>query len=299
MRSFTSRSRRLAFTGLAIAALLAIGAAGGQAADPFVAGGRSTRALTAPADHLARAESRGRSLIAALGITATTHRATRLDDRFEHRIVDEVTSLDGRGREVALSRFELDGTVAMAVALGWQSRGGRALAGPDAAAKATGFARAAGFTGLGQPDVRASAGAGGWSAAWPRMVDGVAVNGDGLRILLWSDGTFHGLTRTERPLAAAPVARLARADATGAAERFVAGRMPGSAAGLRVASVEQAWIAPNDMFDPAAPDAPAETLRLAWIVRFESHGTLAERLRGVEVWIDAGDGRILGGDAAT
>jgi hypothetical protein len=65
-----------------------------------------------------------------------------------------------------------------------------------------------------------------------------------------------------------------------------------------VVRVQQAWVAPNGAFDPSASDAPAETLRLAWIVGFDVAGALVERIRSIEVWIDAGDGTLLGGDVA-
>lgn len=296
MRTNVLRSRRLAWTGLAIAALVAIGASPGSAADPFVAGGRSTRPVAAPADHLARAESRARALTAALGIPGASHRATRLDDKFEHRTYDEVTSFDGGGRDVAISRFELDGTVAMAVGLGWRPGTGRAVDSVGAARSAAAVARAAGLAVGGQPDVRASAGSGGWSIAWTRRVDGAPVRGDGVRVMLWPDGSFHGLTRSERPLATAPTRTINAAQARAAAGSLAAERFGASIAETRIVSVERAWIAPNDTFEAAAPDAPAATLRLAWIVRFESHGALAERLRQVELWIDIGSGNMLGGD---
>lgn len=296
MRTDVFRSRRVALTGLAIAALFAIGAGPGQAADPFVAGGRSTRPVAAPADHLARAESRARALTAALGIAGVSHRATRLDDKFEHRTYDEVTSIDAGGREVAISRFELDGTVAMAVGLGWRPGTGRAVDSIGAARSAVAVARAAGLTVGGQPQVRASDGAGGWSIAWTRRVDGAPVRGDGVRVLLWPDGSFHGLTRSERPLAAAPTQTINAARARAAAESIAAGLFGAAIDEARIVSVERAWVAPNDTFGPAGPDASAATLRLAWVVRFESHGALAERLRQVELWLDAGNGTLLGGD---
>jgi hypothetical protein len=294
--SRSSSRRRLAFTGLAIAGLLSIGGSDGQAADPFVAGGRSTRSLPAAADDLARARARGQALAAALGLPGVSQRVERQSDAFEHRTYDEVTSLDAAGREVAITRLELDGSVAMAVSLGWHAAGGRAIDGPAAAARAMVLAHAAGLTPPGQPSVRSSAGAGGWSISWPRIVDGVPVRGDGLRLTLWPDGAFHGLTRTERPLAAAPTRLLDVDAARSAATTVVAGGDAGSLDDLRIVAVERVWLAPNDMFGGARLDAPAETLRLAWAVRYESRGALADRLRSIEVWIDAGDGHLLGGD---
>lgn len=296
MHTTVLRSRRMGLTGLAIAALFAIGAGPGQAADPFVAGGRSSRPVAAQADQLARAESRARALTAALGIPGTSHRATRLDDRFEHRVYDEVTSFDGDGREVAISRFELDGTVAMAVGLGWRPGTGRAVDSVDVVRPAVAVTRAAGLAVSGQPEVRSSAGSSGWSIAWTRRADGAPVRGDGVRVLLWPDGSFHGLTRSDRPLATVPARTINAGEARATAESHAVTLFGAAHAEARIISVERAWIAPNDTFGPAGPDAPAATLRLAWIVRFESRGALAERLRMVELWIDAGSGSLLGGD---
>jgi hypothetical protein len=158
------------------------------------------------------------------------------------------------------------------------------------------IAAAAGLSIAGQPEARESAGAGGWSVAWPRTLNGVAVRGDGLRISLWSDGSFHGLTRTERSLAARPGRTLTEGDARARATRFVAEQLGADRSALSVTTAEQAWVAPNGMFLAEAPDAPAAILRLAWIVRFDATGTTAERLRSVEIWLDAGDGTIIGGD---
>jgi hypothetical protein len=80
------------------------------------------------------------------------------------------------------------------------------------------------------------------------------------------------------------------------AARIVTARFAASAEGLSVVAVEQAWVAPNDTWDPARPDAPDATLRLTWVVRLESTGALAERMRMLEFWLDAGDGALIGGD---
>src|SRR5258706_3628620 len=125
MRSLPLSRRRLALAGLATAGLLAIGGSAGQAADPFVAGGRSTHPLPAATDDLARARARGQAVAVALGLPGVGQRVQRLDDAFDHRTYDEVTSTDAAGREVAITRLELDGSVAMAVSLGWHPASGR------------------------------------------------------------------------------------------------------------------------------------------------------------------------------
>ena len=290
------RSRRLGPVILAVLGLAVLGAGGGQASDAFVAGGRSTRPLAAPADDLARAQARARAVATALGLPGIGQRVERRHDSFEHRTYDEVTSLDAAGREVAITRLDLDGSVAMAVALGWHAAGGSALDAPAAAGRAAALARAAGLSPAGHPVARASAGAGGWSISWQRIVDGVAVRGDGLRIALWPDGALHGLTRTERPLAAAPDRQITAGDARRIATELVRTIGGTSAGDLHVVAVERAWIAPNDTFGGPRLDAPAETLRLAWAVKLDATGPLADRVRSLEIWLDAGDGNPHGGD---
>jgi hypothetical protein len=293
-------SRLLPVAALAGLGVVAVGIPASQGADPFVAGGRSTRTAELPASQAERALSHGRRLAAALGLPGVSQRAERLDDRFEHRTYDEVTSFDAAGREVAVARFTTDGGVAMALVLGWHPGGqgghGSPIARSAVETRGLAFVRAAELDVAGRAAVRASAGAGGWSIAWPRLVDGAPVRGDGVRVTLWSDGSFHGLSRVERPLAAAPAHPIAAGEARKFAETWAARRFADSAADLRVSAVERAWVAPNDTFAPTGLDAPAETLRLAWVVRFEAGGPLATRLRSVESWLDAADGTLLGGD---
>jgi hypothetical protein len=289
-------ARLLPLVALGAIGLTAVGVPTSQGADPFVAGGRSTRAVDLPASQADRAKARGRQLAAALGLPGVSQRAERLDDRFEHRTYDEVTSLDAAGREVAIARFEIDGTVAMAVVLGWHPGASSRVDRTAAEARGIALARASGLDVRGRPAVVASAGSGGWSITWSRVVDGVPVRGDGVRVGLWPDGSFHGLSRIQRPLADAPVQPMAAEVAQKAAEAWAARRYGPAATDLAVGSVERAWVAPNDTFAANGLDAPAETLRLAWLVHFDAHGTLATRLRSVEVWLDAGDASLLGGD---
>ena len=289
-------ARLLPLVAVGAIGLTAVGVSTSQGADPFVAGGRSTRAVELPASQADRAKARGRQLAAALGLPGVSQRAERLDDRFEHRIYDEVTSLDAAGREVAIARFETDGTVAMAVVLAWRPGAGARIDQAGAEARAVAAARAGGLDVRGRPSVVASAGSGGWSITWSRVVDGVPVRGDGVHVALWPDGSFHGLSRIERPLAAAPPRPIGAGIARNTAEAWAAQRYGSVAADLSVSAVERAWVGPNDAFAANGLDAPAETLRLAWLVRLDAHGALAHRLRSVEVWLDAGDGSVLGGD---
>jgi len=271
-----------------------LGGATGQAADPFVAGQRSTRSVTIGATDAGRAVEHAAALSRALGLPAGAGTVQRLDDRFEHRTYDEVVSRDRAGRAVALARFGTDGRVVMALALGWRGSSAKAVSRAVAADRAAAFARASRVAVAGLPAV--SPVSSGWSIRWTRVASGAPVLGDGVRVLLWPDGAFHGLAVSERPLAEAPDRRIAAAKAERIAERTAAARYGTKASGLSVGLSRLAWVAPNDAWNAAAPDAPGGTLRLAWVVTIRTDGALAERLRGLQVWVDAGDGSVVGGD---
>jgi hypothetical protein len=287
---------RLLFIAAVGVALVAVGVtgSGSQAADPFVAGQRSSRAVGLGAADAGRALERADQLSRALGLAGATRTVERLDDRFEHRTYDEVVTRDRSGRPVAIARFGTDGRVVMAVALGWRGSSARAVTREVAAARGAAVVRASGVTVTGSSTIRPVSA--GWSVSWSRVASGAPVLGDGVRVMLWPDGSFHGLAVSERPLAAAPRRKISAATASGIAERTAAARYGAKANDLAVDATRLAWVAPNDAWNAAAPDAPAQTLRLAWVVSLRADGPLAERLRGLQVWLDAGDGAVLGGD---
>ena len=91
-----------------------------------------------------------------------------------------------RSAAIATS-VELDGSVAMAVALGWHPRAGRRSTARPPARAAAALARAAGVAVAGRPPSPGSAGAGGWSIL-DHGRGRRRVRGDGVRIALWPDG---------------------------------------------------------------------------------------------------------------
>jgi hypothetical protein len=283
----------LPVAGLAVAL---VGVPASQGADPFVAGQLSSRPIAIDASASTRALSRAHDLGRALGYGGVRDTVTRLDDRFDHRVYDEIASFDAHDRQVGLTRLDTDGRLLLALQLGWSPGPGRPISATAATDKAAAIARAAGLTTDGKPEIQRSSGAGGWIVRWPRLVDGVVVRGDGTRVTVWSDGSFHAVARNERSLAARPATTLSADAARSVVERIVATRFKASIADLAVVAVDQAWVAPNDTWDPARPDAPGGVLRLAWVVRLQSNGSLADRMRMLEFWVDAGDGALIGGD---
>ncbi len=298
MRTFVRLSpRRVAGLGLAGLALFLLTATASTAAHPFVAGEDSTRQLSLPASASVRAMARAASVGRALGLPAGTSSVRRIEDRLEHATYDEVTTRDASGRPIGVVTLTPEGRLRAAAALGLhQSAADTKPA--SAVARASAIARAAGLATAGTPTVVRSAGAGGWLVTWPRVVDGAPVRGDGTRVALWADGTFHSASTSERPLAPAPPVKASSAAATAAAGRFVGSRFGPAATSLAPSGATLAWVAPNDTWDAARPDAPGATARLAWVVEYRATGSLAQRLVAIEVWLDAGTLEVIGGDVA-
>ena len=293
------RRRRTTLLFLATAGLLVTGVAGNAAAtDPYVGGQAATRVSQLPpvaaAPALERASQAGRSL----GLSTAARRTVeRVDDRRAAVTYDEVTDLDARGRPSAVLRFGIGGQLVAALRLGWEPGHGRPLTSDvEATAAALGFARGVGIDPV-DAAVARDDGASGWSVAWERVVDGVPVPGDGVRVQIWRDGSFHSLSRAEHELADRPATLLEASVAQATVTRLLDGWIPAERrADVRIDGVALAWMASNDTFEPNRPDAPSAVRHLAWVVQVRSDGPFAEVLRGVDVSIDAADGSVLGGD---
>jgi hypothetical protein len=228
--------------------------------------------------------------------TAARRSAARVLDRFGGRTYDEIAEYDARNRLVSLQRFDTAGRLLAAVRFGLRGDGGPALSGAAARVRAEGLATTLGLEAAGAARVVAAPSNAGWSVAWERVVGGIPVPGDGLRIQLWPDGSVHGLARSERVLAPRPTVLLDEVHARSIVVAQLATWFHRGRRDVALAGVSLAWVPPNDTFAPAAPDAPSAVLRLAWVAKVTTSGALAENLRALEVYIDAGDGSVIGGD---
>jgi hypothetical protein len=288
----------VAVAGTAIALGFPGGASTGDAADRFVAGSPVTERTPVTPDKAAAALARAAEVRSHLGLPEpAASRVERVVDRFDGTAYDEVTESDRTGRTLQLHRFDARGRLVGAVAFGWKAAGGPPM--PSAAAARARGNRLATDLGLdtaGTPDVRQGPDDTGWTLTWPRVVDGVPVVGDGVRLDLWPDGRMHAVVRTERPLAARPASTLDEATARARATTTL-GTIFGSRSGqVSIATLGLGWVAPNSAFDPTGPDAPGATLRLAWVVEARTSGPLADALRAVKLYLDAGTGALIGGD---
>ncbi len=232
-----------------------------------------------------------------LGLHAPASRtAVRLVDSTSGQIVDEVTDLDLNGRPLAISRFDTSGRLVASVRLGLTPASRVTISAQAAVNGAGAILATVGIPASGSP-VGTPRAAGGWLVRWIRLVGGVPVPGDGVSVQLGADGSFHALTRSEHPLAAAPSARIDQARVRDLVKaRLDAWLSPELRAQAIVTTMSLAWVMPNDTFGDPPPAGPAGSLRLAWLVRISATGDLADRFAGLELAIDAGDGTALGGD---
>jgi len=284
---------------LAMASLVARPAS--QAADlrQWSAGERSTVTSPAGADVAAAVGARVGSLEQALGLTPVSDRqVTVVDDRFHQRHLHEVTYRDSRGRPIAIVRLAPQGDLVAAVRLGYEEsfalgnldRGG-AIARAAALVHSLGIAVPAGAP-LAGPMMNGSL----WGVTWPRLVEGFPVDGDGLTVRIWRSGDLHSVTVSERPLE--PTASTI---SPARARVLLDAILPAVVTGERRAdgalgSPSLHWVAPNDRFRPAGADAPAPTLRLAYVFEMRFAGESAGLVRAVTFWIDAETGELIGGD---
>jgi hypothetical protein len=266
------------------------------ASDPFVAGQPATR--RAPLIDAGQAAlGHARRVLDGLGLPVPVEAAAvRLVDRLESATYDEVTFRDTRGRPVLVLRIHPDGVLRDLTRLDAPGPAARPIERAAVGGRASAAARAAGLRPAGDPIISQDP-TSGWSAAWPRLEGGTPVLGDGTWVRLDTDGSVRSIASVRSSLAARPVSVLVEAEARRIAERHLDALVdPSVRADIRIAGARLAWVAPNDTFEPALPDAPAAARRLAWVFRAVPTGPLAERLRGLELDLDAGDGRLIGGD---
>ena len=289
----------LPFALLAMAAVIARPAS--QAADlhQWSAGEPATVTSAPDAALSAALDVRLTGLEQALGLNGTAGRRFALvDDRFHQRQVAEVTYLDQRGRPIGLVRLASDGRLVAAIRLGYHEAfaigpfdGAGALSRARSLVSSLGIAPTATA-----PTVNAMMNGALWAVSWPRSVDGVPVDGDGLTIRIWRSGDLHSVTVSERPLEA-PQDTISPERARAALDEL----LPALVSGQRrsdgvIGSPVLRWVAANDRFRPAGADAPAPSLRLAYVFEMRFTGASATLIRSVRFWIDAETAGLIGGD---
>ncbi len=233
----------------------------------------------------------------ALGFPVGVKRVGRhVLDGFEDAEYDEVTELDSAGDVESVTQFDSKGRLRAAVRLDAAPAAGLRITQDSAVRSAQKSVLAAGL-GVGTPtSTEADQATGGWTVHWARTQDGVRVRGDETRVQVWPDGRIESVARAEHELAAAPLSSIpsetARQIAATNLNRWFAGRNSGYA----IQKLDLEWVGPNAAFDPAGISASEAPYRLAWVSEVKPSGDAANYVWLMSIFIDAGDGTIIGGD---
>jgi hypothetical protein len=232
-----------------------------------------------------------------LGFPAGDRQVARhVKDGLQQRDYDEVEEVDSNGNVLSITQLDSSGQLLAAVRFDNGSRPGRAV-GRDAAAKAARrAAEAASLPTAGTNKTDADSGSGGWAVHWARAEGGVPVRGDETRVNVRIDGRIESVARVRHTLATAPAKPMSQGRAEAIARGYLDGWLSPTGSTYRIDGLDLEWVGCNDAFDPGAAADAASAYRLAWVVNVEPEGPASEYLRLVTMYIDAGDGSLLGGD---
>lgn len=233
----------------------------------------------------------------ALGFPPGTSRSGKhVKDGFQKSEYDEVAELDKAGRQLSVAQFDGAGNLVAAVRLDMPT-GFTVKTTRDGASKAAERALAkVSLTADGQALVDDDPVGGGWNVHWSRTQDGFVVRGDETRVRVWQDGRIQSVAHVEHRLAVAPQTQLTR----DAGQRAVSGQLDrwfaGRGFGYAIQGMNLEWVGPNAAFDPAKVGAADEPYRLAWVANVIPSGSIADVVRLLTLYVDAGDGTVIGGD---
>ena len=80
--------------------------------------------------------------------------------------------------------------------------------------------------------------------------------------------------------------------ASATVDQWFAGRNSGHT----IQGMDLEWVEPNGAFDPARITDSAQPYRLAWVANVKPTGAAANYVWLMTLYVDAGDGSIIGGD---
>lgn len=280
-----------------VVSALASGAPVQPAAPVAVTSDRVERPITA--DDKPRVLNRAHAARAALEMPdGAQSKATHVKDLARTVEYDEVVEEDAAGQAVALTQVDGAGQLLAAVRLDRPGKVKAPLGRGDALKKAAAGASAAGVVVPDQGEAVENPGVGGWDVTWRRTRDGVPVRGDEVRVHLREDGVIGSVGQVNHQLAAAPGSKLSRAQAKAmAGERTKQWSSRAIVnADFTVGDADLAWVGPNAAFDASKIGATEQPYRLSWVVTVTPTGEAAAYVRQVMLFLDAGDGSLIGGD---
>ena len=299
IRSFLAVGTVVLSLAVSTGQLTAAGLVSGNApssGDNSVGLGRSTIETPIHADDAPKVFAHAATVRDGLGFPAGANRSGKhVKDALQKSEYDEVDELDNAGRQISIAQFDTAGDLVAAVRLDIPS-GFMVKATRDGASKAAERALAkVSLAAVGQAQVEDDPVAGGWNVHWDRVQDGFAVRGDETRVRVWQDGRIQSVAHVEHKLASAPVTQLTRDAGQRAVwqlDKWFAGR----GFGYAIQGMNLEWVGPNTAFDPAKVGATGEPYRLAWVANVQPSGSISDVVRLITLYVDAGDGTVIGGD---
>jgi hypothetical protein len=233
----------------------------------------------------------------ALGFPSGTGRsAVHVTD---HALGGDYDAVEETGRDgimLAEFRFSTSGRLQHAVRLDSTGATDRRLSRARASSIARIGLAALGLAPAGAEVAEADAIQGGWQVHWSRGQRGVAVRGDETRVQVRADGSIGAVAWVEHDLAVEPVRRLTGTAASAVVRSAAAGWFAETESGFRLGTPALEWVEPNGLFDGAVAMSGAGPYRLAWVVDVRPTGPAAMSLTLISVFVDAGDGSVIGGD---
>jgi hypothetical protein len=279
--------------------------AGRMIAVPQPSGGFAQTAIDEPARFEMALDANSEAVVLAragktrdaLGFpVGARHTSKHVRDGFEQAEYDEVSEIDASGRVTSVTQFDAQGRLRAAMRLDSAPRAGLNVTREAAIRSAQRSAVAAGLAVDTPNATEVDEANGGWTIRWARQQDGIRVRDDETRVHLWSDGRIQSLARVEHDLASPPDRRIgsdqARQAVSATVDRWFAGRN----SAYTIQSLALEWAGPNGAFDPARVTGSPQPYRLAWVANVKPTGAAANYVWLMTLYVDAGDGSIIGGD---
>ncbi len=233
----------------------------------------------------------------ALGFPVGAGRSGKhVQDGFQHAEYDEIDELDAAGRPISMTQLDKSGRVISAVRFDAMAHPASRISRDAALETARKGATAAGVTVVGTTFADVDPATDGWTVRWSRAQDGIAVRGDETRVQVRPDGHIQSLARTEHQLAAAPARQIKAEDARRRVADKADGWFTANGSSYTIESMDLEWVGPNGAFDPTKSIDPQPVYSLAWVANVKPSGDASRYMWLVTVYIDAGDGSVIGGD---
>jgi len=217
-------------------------------------------------------------------------------DGFLNSNYDEVSEVGSKGQPLALTQFDGSGRLTAAVRFDIAAPPAVRITGDAAMKTAQRGLTASGLTVIGQARTDSNVADGGWEVHWDRTAEGLAVRGDETRVHLWADGRIQTVAKVEHQLAPAPARRLSQPDARNVVARQLDQWSGKGGVRYTVADMDLEWVGPNAAFDASKLNTAPASYRLAWVVNVKPTGEAADYIQLITLYVDAGDGTVIGGD---